>query len=98
MDSHRKAFERYAEEVSDLETVDRVILFGSVARNEHGVNSDVDVIIEVKNLSHRKEIEDKAFELTAETGVSISPLIVESHKPYSLKETVEKEGVEYVRS
>jgi predicted nucleotidyltransferase len=98
MDSHREAFEEYAEEVSSLETVERVVLFGSVARGEHGVNSDVDVLVEVQNLDEREEIEEKAFELTSKTGISISPIIVEKQEEIGIKETVEKEGIEYVRS
>ena len=97
MSKHVEGFKTYAESLMDFDTVNRAILFGSVARGDHGVNSDVDVLVEVSNLSEREKIEEKAFETTSETGVSISPIIVESNSSHRLEETVEEEGVEYVR-
>lgn len=95
---HRTAFEEYSSRIADLESVKRIMLFGSVARGDHGANSDVDVLVEVENLSQTEEIEEKAFKTASEKGVSITPVIVKEGKKNSFMETVEKEGVEYVRS
>jgi len=97
-DRHREAFETYAEEVtSDFETVEKVVLFGSVARGEHGVDSDVDVLVLVSDLSEREEIEDAAFAMTDRTGVSLTPVVLPVTKRNQLVETAEEEGVTYVR-
>jgi|GEM_PF-5716802 len=98
MSEHFEAFKVYAESLMNLDSVDRVVLFGSVARGDHGVNSDVDVLVEVSSLAERDMIENKAFEITSETGKSISPIIVQSNESHNLEETISKEGVEYVRS
>lgn len=96
---HRKAFEKYAEKLeSSVDTVEKVILFGSVARGEHGTNSDVDVLVRVTEPGDEKRIEELAFETTSETGISITPVIVEEgSEDSSFLETVRKEGERYVR-
>lgn len=98
-DKHKRTFQKYASElIDDFPSVKDVVLFGSVAREEHGVNSDVDVLITVTELSEREDIENLAYEITAETGVSISPLIVkDSEEKKDILRTIAKEGKKYVR-
>ena len=96
--THMEAFEEYASKIIELESVEKVVLFGSVARNSHGVNSDVDVMVKVRDLSQAEEIEKTAFDLTSKVGIPITPIIVSEDKEDQFMETVKKEGVEYVRS
>ncbi len=98
-DSHMEAFEAFAEYVLDqFHTVESVVLFGSVARGEHGIYSDVDVLITVSNLSERAEIEDAAFSITNEYGVPLTPIIAAADRDKtSFLQTVAEEGIEYVR-
>lgn len=99
-DKHKQAFEEFASRIKEkFSTVERVILFGSVARGDYGVNSDVDVMIVVEDLSERESIEDLAYRMTSEYGVSITPVIVkEDEREKDLVRTAEKEGVPYVGS
>lgn len=98
-DGHREAFKSFADKiVKNVTGVERVVLFGSVARGDHGVNSDVDVLIEVGDLSVSSKIEDIAFDTTSEFGISVTPVIIqEGRGRKKLLETIEDEGVEYVR-
>jgi len=99
MSKHRKAFETFASRIEDLESVEEITLFGSVARGEHGVRSDVDVLIKTKSMYQRNQIEDAALDVTSETGVPVTPVVIrnDAEKTDFLK-TVEEEGKEYVRS
>ncbi|MFB6292046.1 MAG: nucleotidyltransferase family protein [Candidatus Nanohaloarchaea archaeon] len=94
--SHRQAFEEFASEVSQLETVEEVILFGSVARGEHSPRSDVDALVKVTELSQRGRIESIALDTTSRTGIPVTPVVTED-KDTSFMRTVEKEGERYVR-
>lgn len=97
-DKHRAAFEAFAERVEQFDTVQSVVLFGSVARGDHGVNSDVDILIRVESLEEREDIEAAAYAVTAEYGVSVTPVIVEEGEETSFTDGVEQEGVTHVRS
>jgi len=90
-ESHREAFKKYASKIEDFSSVNKIVLFGSVARGDHGVNSDVDVLVEVEDLTQANEIEDLAFETTTETGISVTPVIVtEDREDSSFLKTVER--------
>ena len=67
----RRALERYREEIEGI------ILFGSVARGEGKEDSDVDVLVIVKerNIEDMKEIHGIAFEVSMEHSQDISPKI-----------------------
>lgn len=97
-DKHMEAFRKFSESIRDISTVEKIILFGSVARDEHGVSSDVDVLVVVSDLSDRERIEDTAIDTTSDVGVSVTPIIVEKGtEKTSLIKEAEEEGVEYVR-
>lgn len=97
MDRHKEAFRELKSRLEeDYPSVEKVVLFGSVARGSYGVNSDVDVLILVKDLLEREEIENLAFRTASKHGVSITPVIVEQGEETSLTQTVEKEGVSHV--
>ncbi|MCJ7450424.1 MAG: nucleotidyltransferase domain-containing protein [Candidatus Nanohaloarchaeota archaeon QJJ-9] len=99
-DTHKEAFEEFASEAHDkFETIKEIILFGSVAKNMHGANSDVDILIKVSDLSEREEIEELAYQKTSEFGVSITPVVVKvGDTKTKVVENAEKEGIKYVRS
>ncbi|MFB6209194.1 MAG: nucleotidyltransferase family protein [Candidatus Nanohaloarchaea archaeon] len=94
--THREAFESLASELTEYPSVEKVKLFGSVARGEHGVNSDVDILVEISDHSDTEKIEEKAFQKSSEFGVSITPIIVEKGEKTPVTEKAEKEGIEYV--
>lgn len=98
MDRHRRAFERFAQRAEKLSGVDEIVLFGSVARGEHGHRSDVDVLVRVSDDSERQRIEELALETTEETGISVSAVTVEKDaKDSDFLRTVEEEGETFVR-
>ena len=91
MDSHQKAFREFKHRVSDFEGVEEVYLFGSVAREVHGVNSDVDIFVKGQE-ELRHEIEEIAFEISLEEDVSITVIVNESMES-RLGQKVLSEGV-----
>lgn len=99
MDEHRKTFESFAEKISGFDSVEEVKLFGSVAREEHGVNSDVDVLVVVKDFNERERIEEAALETVSEKGIPVTPVIVDKDaEKTDFLETVGEESVSYVRT
>lgn len=99
MDQHRETFKIFAEKIADYDTVKEIKLFGSVARGEHGINSDVDVLVIVSNYREREKIEKSALETTSKMGVPVTPVIVEKDaEKTNFLETVNEEGISYVRS
>jgi len=96
-DPHREAFTDFADQVTArCETVNEIVLFGSVARDDHGSESDVDVLILVTELSEREQIEAIAHDITVTTGIVITPVILTTDEQNTLIETARDEGVEYV--
>jgi predicted nucleotidyltransferase len=67
----RKALERYEKKIESI------ILFGSVARGEGKEDSDVDILVVVKerNIEDMKEIYGIAFEVSMEHSQGISPKV-----------------------
>lgn len=58
-----------------LPGVERVVLFGSVARNEHGADSDVDVLAILDDDDPEdaaERVRDVAYDAMLETGTAIS--------------------------
>lgn len=104
MSVHRQAFEDFAERVSDEleDSLDRLILFGSVARGEAWEESDVDVLVVVEDEEDIERVEELAFDVSAEYGVFIVP-VVKSFEEFSSKKDssfireVERTGEPYVK-
>jgi len=78
VDGHEQAFERFRERVmKDYgDTVEKIILFGSVARGDHGEGSDVDVLVVVDEKAVKEDIVGIAFEIMLETDIYISPKVI----------------------
>jgi predicted nucleotidyltransferase len=84
----------------------RIVLFGSVARNEHKEESDIDIFVLIKESDEKmpagKKVMDVASELNVEKcshGIYISPFIVtkaayeENKKKELIYYNIQKDGV-----
>ncbi|MDR0911810.1 MAG: nucleotidyltransferase domain-containing protein [Methanobrevibacter sp.] len=79
--------------------MEKIILFGSVARGDDEKESDIDIFILTKNKEVVEEdIRDKSFDLSIENSELISTIIVsneyyEEFKHFSFFKNLEKEGI-----
>lgn len=103
---HEQAFEEFAGRMTDEfgEKIERVILYGSVARGEAREDSDVDVLIVTPTEQARETVSDRAsavaFEVMLEYDVVVSPMCVttdEFEQPENSPHltNVRREGREY---
>jgi len=83
--------------------IGQVVLFGSVARGESDEESDVDIMIVLKNGSRklRDEISMASFDLILRNNVILSPMVMdrktyEWHKKYRdpLYNDIERDGID----
>jgi len=81
----------------------KTVLFGSRARREGSEDSDIDLLVLLKNEEHslRKGILDKAGDIFLEKGVNITPLVMSSERYEWLREIergialeIERDGIE----
>lgn len=77
MSRHRDAFEDFAEkaEMELGDSLEKLVLYGSVARGEEHDESDVDVFAVVEDKEDKEVLEDLAFDVSVEHGVFMVPLI-----------------------
>ena len=71
----KRILKKIAKELSKIEDVKSVILYGSLAREEFTSRSDVDLFILTTEDKTQKEIHDKVIELESEIGRNIQPTI-----------------------
>lgn len=71
----KKILKKIAKELSGIEDVKAVILYGSLAREEFTSRSDIDLFILTTEDKTRKEMQDKIIELESEIGKNIQPTI-----------------------
>ena len=71
----KRVLKKIAKELSKIEDVKSVILYGSLARGEFTSRSDVDLFILTTEDKTQKEIHDKVIELESEIGRNIQPTI-----------------------
>jgi len=90
----RRVLERYRDKI------DSIILFGSVARGEAKEDSDIDVLIVVKNedFKLRRALIGVAFDILLETGNDISVKVLsknefEDRRDFSFLRNIISEGV-----
>jgi len=77
-----------------LKDVEKIILFGSVARGEDKGDSDVDILIISRNKQKTKDkVIRKAMDILLDTGTYISALEFERLKNTHFIAQIEKEGV-----
>ncbi|MDR0911821.1 MAG: nucleotidyltransferase domain-containing protein [Methanobrevibacter sp.] len=82
--------------------IEKIILFGSVARGEDNINSDIDILIITKNINDKIKIEDdiysKVFNILLKTNEYLSVKMrsinhYEDHKDFPFYENIENEGI-----
>jgi predicted nucleotidyltransferase len=82
--------------------IEKIILFGLVARGDDGENSDIDILIITQNADDELRIEDdfvaKTMNIIIETGEHITVKIRDKnhyakHINFSFYRDIEKEGV-----
>jgi predicted nucleotidyltransferase len=87
---HREAFKDFAEtakrELGD--SLKKLFLYGSVAREEETSESDIDVFAVVQNRAQKRELEDIAFETGLEYEVSFTPIVKTEEEYEEIKDTV----------
>jgi predicted nucleotidyltransferase len=71
----KRILKKITKELSKIEDVKAVILYGSLARGEFTSRSDVDLFILTTEDKTQKEIHDKVIELESEIGRNIQPTI-----------------------
>jgi len=71
----KRMLKKIAKELSKIEDVKAIILYGSLARGEFTSRSDVDLFILTTDYNTQKEIHDKVIELESEIGRNIQPTI-----------------------
>lgn len=75
---HRDAIDDFVEELErrDLSTVQRLVLFGSVVRADHSVDSDIDVLAVLDDSADVSAVEERlrdiAYDVTLDRGVAFS--------------------------
>lgn len=81
----------------------RLYAYGSRARGDDDIGSDLDLLIELRQVTSqaKRQIQDRAWELSLEEGYVVSVVIVSQeafeHGPLSqseFAETIRREGVE----
>ncbi len=75
---HRRVAERFAELVSGIPSVQKVILFGSVAEDNANADSDIDIAVVLKRRSEKAmgQVYDTAADIQDETGMKVVPIRV----------------------
>ena len=71
----KRMLKKIAKELSKIEDVKAIILYGRLARGEFTSRSDVDLFILTTDYNTQKEIHDKVIELESEIGRNIQPTI-----------------------
>ena len=104
MSKHRVAFESFAQKASEElgGSLNKLVLYGSLAKNEEKESSDVDVFVVVNKKEDLELLRDLAFEIgIIEHGVHISVQGVveegfDQRKNHPFIDTVLNEGEAYV--
>jgi len=80
---HREAFNQVVEEAREElgESLKKLVLYGSVAREEHESHSDLDIFAVVDNREHKKWLEQRPAEIGVEHSLLISA-VVKTEKQY----------------
>ena len=102
---YKKAEDEFVKELEKdhHNEIESIILFGSVARGEARLDSDIDILIIIKkeDFKLRRLFIGKAFDTLIETGLNISAKVI-SHddfqlsKNYSFLKNVIADGVKIV--
>ena len=98
MSRHREAFEEFAERAQkELDSsLEKLVLYGSVARGEETESSDVDILIVLDKDSRelKEKALDLAYELTLKHEIHVSPIVLSKEE----FEKVESFGSKFLES
>lgn len=73
---HRLAAKEFTEKAKRFEDIERIILFGSVARGDEKLTSDVDIAVIADSLESKRKIEKIADKILNTMRIRIIPLIM----------------------
>ena len=103
MSRHREAFEEFAERAQEEldSSLEKLVLYGSVARGEETESSDVDVFVVVGSEEYKEVVEELAFDVNVEFGVFMVPVVKTVEEFESVRDSifvreVEETGEVYV--
>ena len=71
----KKILKKIVKELSVIEDIKAVVLYGSLARGEYTSRSDIDLFILTTENKTQKEIQEKVIQLESEIGRNIQPTI-----------------------
>ena len=71
----KKILKKIVKELSLIEDIKAVVLYGSLARGEYTSRSDIDLFILTTENKTQKEIQEKVIQLESEIGRNIQPTI-----------------------
>ena len=98
--AEREALKRIAREAAQHPRLERLVAFGSRIRGDFHGDSDLDVLVLVRDIAAKDEIISFLYRIETECDVSLSPVIYtvaeyETNRRMGSKfvENVEKEGV-----
>ncbi|RMF89206.1 MAG: hypothetical protein D6733_06805 [Methanobacteriota archaeon] len=97
---HRLAAKEFAEKAREIESVERIILFGSVAKGIEKLSSDVDIAVIADSMKDKRKIERIADRILKTMQINIIPLIMtreEAVENPQFREELEKGETMYER-
>lgn len=102
MSSHSKAFNKFFDDLDESigSELQKVLLFGSVARGEETKDSDVDVLVVLDDKDLKEKVFEISYDIMLEKDVYISPKVVsveefEAMKDSSFMKEITEDGREY---
>jgi len=101
MDTNLPIFKQIVDFITSRISPEKIVLFGSYARGENTANSDIDILIVMKNLDNERKITGQLYKalLDADIPTSIDFIAIDYDKYNILKnrvgfiyKTIEQEG------
>jgi len=90
MSVQREAFKDFAgraeEELGD--SLERLVLYGSVARGEENQDSDVDIFAVVESTAQKEFLQNLASSMSVEKGVLIIPIVKTAEEYQEMQDTI----------
>jgi len=71
----KKILKKIVKELSKIEEIKIIFLYGSMARGEYTSRSDIDLLILTSDNSKQEEIQNAIIELESKTGCTVQPII-----------------------
>ena len=102
MSSHDEAFEQFLNELDKSigSEIEKLVLFGSLARGEETEESDVDVLVVLEDKGLKEKVFEISYDIMLETDVYVSPKVVSTEEFEELKDSsfmkqIREDGQEY---